>query len=234
MICNNCGKQIKDFSKGQCLNCGQDFYVNFEGNGFYDILLSEEERQKMIAFNDEREQLEMMNEQLITELTKAQNKTNKLLKGQLVFKVLAFVALIALVCILLLAVLCLNHYGEKLDTINKSIAEMQAVETPVPEEKKEEITTGIKEAYYNVELVDLSEENGALLEVGKQIMIGEDVFGEITEKAENVITVKTQVLVKEAGVFLDNNWDIRIKPETEMEFTVDGAAIKGILKEKNN
>ena len=114
MICNNCGKQIKDATADKCLTCGQTISRRFEGNGFYDILSTKEEREKTVYHNEEKEQVEKVDDKLILELINTHKATNKILKKQMVFKRITIILSVIFIAVTIIFLISFMRYALKL------------------------------------------------------------------------------------------------------------------------
>jgi len=239
MICNNCGKQIKDTMADKCLNCGQAISRRFEGNGFYDILSTKEEREestKLEYYSEEKEQIEKMDDKLILELINTQKATNKILKKQMVLKRITIILSVIFIAVSIIFLISFMRYNSKIDTMNENLLKVHISEKEKQEETKVEnevsVTEPMKEEIsYKVELVDNTEEQIQVFEIGKDIKIKDSVFGQITDNKDGVLTIKASIIKDGEKMLLSNNTEIEIAFGKEYDLFVDGVSIKGKIKE---
>ena len=235
MICNKCGKQINDINADMCLNCGQAISRKFEGNGFYDILSTKEEREIEPKCQEEKEKTEKVNENLVLELINTHKVTNKLLKKQFVFKRMMIILSLVFIVVSVIFLISFMNYSAKIDTLNENLTKIHTsenvmqIEDDTENNEVESLTP--TEVLYSVTLVEITEEQLDTFIKGKEIKIEDFVLGEIIENTDGVLTVKANVVKKEGKTLLANNTDAEAVPEQEYTFSVDGISAKGKLKE---
>lgn len=235
MICNNCGKQIKDTTEDKCLNCGQAISRRFEGNGFYDILSTKEERTKPEYYNEEKEQIEKMDDKLILELINTHKATNKILKKQMAFERITIILSVIFIAVSIIFLISFMRYSTKIDTLNDNLSKIHISENKEQEETngKNEVSVTepmVEEISYMVELVNSTEEQIQVFENGKDIKIKDSVFGQITENKDGVLTIKASIIKDGEKILLSSNTEIEIAFGQEYDFFVDGVSIKGKIK----
>lgn len=235
MICNNCGKQIKDTTADKCLNCGQAISRRFEGNGFYDILSTKEEREKTVYHNEEKEQVEIVDDKLILEFINTHKATNKILKKQMVFKRITIILSVIFIAVSIIFLISFMSYSAKIDILNENLSKIHIpesvgqIEADTENNEVEELTP--EEILYSVTLVDILEEQLDTFVKGKEIQIDDFVLGEIIENNGRILTVKANVIKKEGKTLLANNMGVELISEHEHMFSVDEISAKGEIKE---
>lgn len=124
MICNNCGKQIKDISQDKCSKCGQTINIISEGNGFCDILPANAEGIKT-KDGYERMSQEEKNDKLILELINTRKETNKILKNQVLYKQISLILAVVYIVVSVGMLISFMDYSAKIDTLNEKLSNIQ-------------------------------------------------------------------------------------------------------------